>query len=56
MDEASLSDNDYLEQWKSNANGVDLNRNFDALWDSYADPAGDAENREKRPERIRGKT
>lgn len=40
MDGASLSDNDYLEQWKSNANGVDLNRNFDALWDSYADPAG----------------
>lgn len=31
MDGASLSDNDYLEQWKSNANGVDLNRNFDAL-------------------------
>lgn len=40
MDGASLSDTDYLEQWKSNANGVDLNRNFDALWDSYADPAG----------------
>ena len=40
MDGASLSDSDYLEQWKSNANGVDLNRNFDALWDSYADPAG----------------
>lgn len=40
MDGASLSDKDYLIQWKSNANGVDLNRNFDALWDSYADPAG----------------
>ena len=35
MDGASLSDNDYLEQWKSNANGVDLNRNFDALWDTH---------------------
>ena len=23
------------EQWKSNANGVDLNRNFDADWSSY---------------------
>ncbi len=40
MDGTSLSDNDYLTQWKSNANGVDLNRNFDALWDSYADPVG----------------
>ena len=40
MDGASLLDNDYLEQWKSNANGVDLNRNFDAFWDSYADPVG----------------
>ena len=27
---AALSDD--LEQWKSNANGVDLNRNFDAGW------------------------
>jgi g-D-glutamyl-meso-diaminopimelate peptidase len=23
----------YLEQWQANANGVDLNRNFDAMWD-----------------------
>ncbi|MEA5060283.1 MAG: M14 family zinc carboxypeptidase [Candidatus Pelethousia sp.] len=23
----------YLAQWQANANGVDLNRNFDALWD-----------------------
>lgn len=40
MDGTSLSDSDYLVHWKSNANGVDLNRNFDALWDSYADPVG----------------
>ena len=25
----------YLIQWKANARGVDLNRNFDALWDEY---------------------
>lgn len=31
---------DYLVNWKSNGCGVDLNRNFDALWESYADPAG----------------
>lgn len=28
----------YLTQWKSNANGVDLNRNYDALWDEYKGP------------------
>lgn len=32
----------YLRQWKSNANGVDLNRNFDALWQSYNDHLGHA--------------
>ena len=32
----------YLQQWKSNANGVDLNRNFDALWESYNDHLGHA--------------
>lgn len=32
----------YLRQWKSNANGVDLNRNFDALWESYNDHLGHA--------------
>lgn len=26
---------DYLPQWKANGKGVDLNRNFDALWDEY---------------------
>lgn len=25
----------YLTRWKANANGVDLNRNFDALWESF---------------------
>lgn len=30
----------YLTRWKANGNGVDLNRNFDALWDEYYDPAG----------------
>jgi len=25
----------YLTRWKANANGVDINRNFDALWESY---------------------
>lgn len=25
----------YLQQWKANANGIDLNRNFDAMWDIY---------------------
>lgn len=30
----SMGSGDY-EQWKANANGVDLNRNFDAGWDDY---------------------
>lgn len=34
-DGKSLSDAAYLRQWKSNANGVDLNRNFNALWERY---------------------
>ncbi len=32
----------YLRQWKSNANGVDLNRNLDARWESYNDHLGHA--------------
>ncbi len=35
MDGAS-PDASYFSQWKANANGVDLNRNFDALWSDYA--------------------
>jgi len=27
--------NEYLKSWKANANGVDLNRNYDALWADY---------------------
>lgn len=34
------ADGDYLTRWKANANGVDLNRNFDALWENYQGPAG----------------
>ncbi|MBQ5633347.1 MAG: hypothetical protein IIV11_00525, partial [Clostridia bacterium] len=30
-----LSFDEYLEYWKANANGVDLNRNYDARWDDY---------------------
>lgn len=26
----------FLSQWKANARGVDLNRNYDALWEDYA--------------------
>ncbi len=28
---------DYLEKWKANARGVDLNRNFNADWEEYND-------------------
>lgn len=38
--DAQSAQGEYLTNWKSNGCGVDLNRNFDALWDSYADPAG----------------
>lgn len=30
----------YLKKWKSNAEGVDINRNFDALWGMYNDQLG----------------
>ena len=32
--------NAYLRRWKSNSRGVELNRNFDALWESYNDGLG----------------
>lgn len=28
---------EYLKYWKANARGVDLNRNYDALWENYRD-------------------
>lgn len=31
---------EYLTLWKANGKGTDLNRNFDALWENYQDPAG----------------
>lgn len=30
-----LTLDEYLEYWKANVNGVDLNRNYDALWEEY---------------------
>lgn len=33
--DGSAAEGYYLTRWKANANGVDLNRNFNALWDSY---------------------
>lgn len=38
-DGESLDNVYYLRQWKANANGVDLNRNFDALWEQYTGPS-----------------
>lgn len=38
--EDGYGDVNYFKRWKSNANGVDLNRNFDALWDEYIDGVG----------------
>lgn len=31
--------NSYLRRWKANAQGVDVNRNFDALWEDYGGPS-----------------
>ena len=28
---------EYLRQWKANAEGIDINRNFDAQWEAYID-------------------
>lgn len=33
---STLTGDLYLKEWKANANGVDLNRNFDARWDKVA--------------------
>lgn len=33
--DGSTADGTYLSRWKANGNGVDVNRNFDALWESY---------------------
>lgn len=30
----------YLDRWKANALGTDINRNYDAYWEEYNDPAG----------------
>lgn len=37
-DGESIENAEYLRQWKSNAQGVDLNRNFDADWEKYKGP------------------
>lgn len=39
LDGTAITD-EYLTRWKSNGNGVDLNRNFDAHWSEYNDPVG----------------
>lgn len=31
---------DYFDHWKANAEGVDINRNFDAYWEKYNDHLG----------------
>lgn len=33
--DGSAVDESYLTRWKANGNGIDVNRNFDALWESY---------------------
>lgn len=43
---ASISDGNY-EQWKSNAEGVDINRNFDAGWHEYVGSTGPSSDRYK---------
>lgn len=37
----------YLKRWKANAEGVDLNRNFDALWEEYGGPGHPSSDRYK---------
>ncbi|MDD6762736.1 MAG: M14 family zinc carboxypeptidase [Clostridiales bacterium] len=43
---SSISNGDY-EQWKSNAEGIDLNRNFNAGWDEYIGSAGPSSDKYK---------
>lgn len=38
--DSQAADEEYLTCWKANGNGVDLNRNFDALWEEYSDQMG----------------
>lgn len=38
-----LTEAEYARQWKSNAAGVDLNRNFDAGWEQLGDSAPSSE-------------
>ena len=39
----------YLSYWKANARGVDLNRNYDALWEQYDSAPGPQSQRYKGP-------
>lgn len=38
--ECEGSQEEFLKRWKSNAQGIDLNRNFDAMWEEYEDGVG----------------
>ena len=40
MDGDSIYNDYYLDRWKANALGTDINRNYDAYWEEYNDPAG----------------
>ncbi len=38
--EGGIENSYYYTRWKANGNGVDINRNFDALWEQYDDGVG----------------
>ena len=38
--ECQGDEDQYLKRWKANGQGIDLNRNFDALWEQYEDGVG----------------